>query len=327
MTALHMAGPPRRALGKRRAADRSQSRRWGWLFNLIGVGVSKKIVEGKASGPLCLTFYVRRKFPKSRLAKNQIVPSELQLRALGGTVLTDLVELPGSIVAHAPDDRVRPLQPGIEVSHVFGPGLGSLCAVVERNGRLFGLGCSHVLARCGIDVTAGSTIEQPHAVSDLNQNSVGDLAADFGTIDFKNPNTEDYALFEIDSGTGTPTNLIAGQNRAISTVDGRTAAQLSALTIETELYGIRTQGQPGSILAPKSSFSVRMLKPDMTHANATFTKVVAYHTPCQEGDSGGAVMEKATGNLLGMHFAGGPGFGLFLPAGPLFENHGLKLFA
>jgi len=326
LTAFHMSGPLKRALGKDRAADRRQSRGWGWLFNLIGVGVSRKTVGGKAGDSLCVTFYIRRKFPKSRLGKNQIVPTELRLRALGRTVLTDLVEVPGSIIGHAPDDRVRPLQPGIEVSHIFGPGLGSLCAIVQRGGKVFGLGCSHVLARCGIDVTAGSKIEQPHAVADVQQNSVGALASDFTNISFTKPNTEDYALFEIDPGTGTPSNIIAGQNRSISTVDGRTAAQLGALRVETELYGIHTEGQPGAIFAPKNSFSVSLLKPDMTHANATFTNVVAYHTPCQEGDSGGTVMEKGTANLLGMHFAGVPGFGLFIPAGPLFANHGLKLF-
>ena len=163
--------------------------------------------------------------------------------------------------------------------------------------------------------------------NDAQENAVGKLADDFTTIDFKHPNTEDCALFEIDSAGGTPSNRIAGQDRSISEFDGRTPAQLIASKVETELYGIHTQGQPGKIFASQNSFVVKMLKPDMTHANATFTNVVAYHTPCQEGDSGGAVLEKGTGNLLGMHFAGVPGFGLFIPAGPMFTNHGLKLFA
>ncbi len=327
LTALHLSGTPKRALGADRAADRLQSHRWGWRSNLIGVGVARKVADGKAGDPLCITFYVRRKSPKSRLHPKQIVPAQLRLRALGRTVLTDLVEVPGTLICHAPDDRVRPLQPGIEVSHVSGPGLGSLCAIVQRGGKVFGLGCSHVLARCGIDLTPAGTIEQPHATNDAQENAVGKLADDFTTIDFKHPNTEDCALFEIDSAGGTPSNRIAGQDRSISEFDGRTPAQLIASKVETELYGIHTQGQPGKIFASQNSFVVKMLKPDMTHANATFTNVVAYHTPCQEGDSGGAVLEKGTGNLLGMHFAGVPGFGLFIPAGPMFTNHGLKLFA
>ena len=326
LTALHLSGTPKRALGADRAADRLQSHRWGWRSNLIGVGVARKVADGKAGDPLCITFYVRRKSPKSRLHPKQIVPAQLRLRALGRTVLTDLVEVPGTLICHAPDDRVRPLQPGVEVSHVSGPGLGSLCAIVQRGGKVFGLGCSHVLARCGIDLTPAGPSATPR-----DERRSGECSRKTGrrttTIDFKHPNTEDCALFEIDSAGGTPSNRIAGQDRSISEFDGRTPAQLIASKVETELYGIHTQGQPGKIFALPKLFRRQDAKAGHDPRQRYF-----HECGCIPHTMSGRRFRRCGSRKRHRQparnaLAGVPGFGLFIPAGPMFTNHGLKLFA
>jgi len=330
LTVLHMSGPRKRPLGKARAADHRQSRGWGWRSNVVGIGVAQKAAGGKPGGTLAVTIYVRRKFAKSRLAKNGIVPAELRLRVLGFAVPTDVVELRGNLIGHAPTDQIRPLRPGIEVCHEFGD-FGSLCAIVrwdQRPGRLFGLGCSHTLARCGIDVIPDSDlIEQPLAAVDLHQNSVGILTPKYSRIAFGGPsNAADFAIFEIDATTGAPTNRIMEQDRAIQTVDPRSAEELSQ-QVDTEIFGIRTQGAKGQTVSPHSSWKVALRKPDGTVASAVFTKVVAYETDCSEGDSGAPVLQQGTGNLLGMHFAGiqSSQFGLFVPAAGLFLDNGLAL--
>jgi len=330
LTALHMTGPHKRPMGKQRTTDYRQSRHWGWSSNVVGIGVSRKTAGEDTKGPIAVTIYVRRKFAESRLARQQVIPRELRLPAIGGTVITDLVQLQGTLIGHAPADRIRPLQAGIEAAHEFGD-KGTLCAIVrwqQRPGKVFGLGCSHTFARCGIDVNPDADlVEQPQAVADLNKNSVGTLTSNFSTIAFGGPaNNFDFAVFEIKDPTGAPSNLIIDQARSIQSVDTRSAEELSS-QVETELFGARTQGASGTTLAFHSSWKVGLHKPDGTIGNATFTKVVAYQTDCSEGDSGAPVLEKGKGNLLGMHFAGiqSSRFGLFMPAGPLFTDKGLTL--
>lgn len=341
LTALHMTGAIERPLGKAHAADRRQSRGWDWRANIVGLAVARKVAGGDRGGSLGLTVFVRRKLARSRLEKRQIIPGELNLRALAATVTTDVVELRGRLIAQAGAARVRPLCPGIEVSHQYGDA-GTLCAVVgwkERPGVPFGLGCSHTLARCGICAKPGvDTIEQPQTARDSAADSVGVLTSRYSEIHFGRPeNTADMALFQINDDTGTPSNRIQGENRPrIETIHAGSAEALSH-GVETELFGARSCGVVGETQAYHGSWWVEYRKPLGDLAIATFTKVVAYSTPCVEGDSGAPVLEKGTHNLLGMHFAGGPSradlardqtvpLGLFFPAAPLFEENGLTLW-
>jgi hypothetical protein len=255
LTALHMT-PRNRALGKDRTADHRHSRSWGWRANVVGIGIARKAAGADSRGPLGVTIFVRRKFAKSRLAKNQFVPAELRLRSIGVTVTTDVVQLRGSLIGHAPSDRIRPIQPALEVSHEFGEP-GTMCADVrwnQRAGTLFGLGCSHTIARCGIDVNPDTDlIEQPQSVADADQNSVGTLTPKFSTITFGGAaNIADFAIFQLNAAAGAPSNRIVGQNRTITAVDRRSAEELSD-HVQTDLFGVRTEHAEGETLAFHSS--------------------------------------------------------------------------
>ena len=55
----------------------------------------------------CVTFFVLRKEPKYRLLERERIPESLDFDSVDSSILTDVVEVPGRFVAHAP--RVRPV--------------------------------------------------------------------------------------------------------------------------------------------------------------------------------------------------------------------------
>jgi len=70
--------------------ERVLERHWKELrerANVINVGVGTKIVGGKDTGKPCITVFVRKKIPRSYLARKALIPGEVE------GVPTDVVEL------------------------------------------------------------------------------------------------------------------------------------------------------------------------------------------------------------------------------------------
>jgi hypothetical protein len=83
---------------------------------------------------------VTRKVARNRLSENEVIPSELE------DISTDVVQT-GEIQALALNrqGRVRPVRPGVSISHVSGSA-GTVGCVVTRSGKPFLLSNNHVLA-------------------------------------------------------------------------------------------------------------------------------------------------------------------------------------
>ncbi|HHW10963.1 MAG TPA: hypothetical protein GXX29_13435 [Firmicutes bacterium] len=132
------------------------------LKNVVGCGVSCKIVNGRQSDRPCVVVFVERKLPMAALAAGDVVPPFL------GKTCTDVVEV-GRLRLLSPVSRtsvMRPACPGVSIGH-FRISAGTFGAVVydRRDGTPLVLSNNHVLANAttGSDNRAriGDDIMQP----------------------------------------------------------------------------------------------------------------------------------------------------------------------
>jgi hypothetical protein len=322
LTRFHYAVGRRRKFTRPAARDRRASTSWGWHENVIGMGVSLKREAGqRKADALCVTFYVLRKEPKRRLLGRERIPERLEFESVDGAVLTDVVEVPGRLVAHAP--HLRPVQPGAEVGHMRG-GRGTLGPLVVQGAGNdpLALSCSHVLARSGRIDDFGKQIEQP--VGDSAGDVVGTLI-DFTVLKPKTLTTADVAIASL-SVAAEP--AIAGHQLVPASASAKQAKDFKVGT-KTILFGAVTVGARGEVEAFESTFDIDEMP--FVSGPIHFSGLVAYRGRCAKGDSGGLIMsgepeEKSL--VLGLHTAGRSDgkLGLFQPLGPIMTRFNLRLF-
>jgi hypothetical protein len=305
------------------ARDRRASASWGWHENVVGIGVSLKREDGKRrAGATCVTFFVLRKEPKYRLLRRERIPGCLEFDSVDGGILTDVVEVPGRMVAHAP--HVRPIRPGAEVGHVRG-GRGTLGPIVVQGAgtRPLALSCSHVIARSGRIEEFGKQIEQP--VGDNAGDVVGSLV-DFTVLRSRTLTTADVAFAALSVEANAS---VLGLGVAPGSASDNQAKDFP-VGMKTVLFGSVTNGVRGEVDVFEATFDIAEM-PFVT-GPVHFSGLVAYKTRCAKGDSGGLVMSGEPGNkalVLGMHTAGRTDgrLGLFQPIGPILSRFDLRLFA
>jgi hypothetical protein len=320
LTGFHYS--TRRRKWKRPAVrDRRASASWGWHEKVGGLGVSLKRASGKRSGDdLCVTFYVLRKEPKRRLLVRERIPECLELETVEAGVLTDVVEVPGRMVAHA--SRLRPIQPGAEAGHVRG-GRGTLGPLVLQagSGLPVALSCSHVLARSGRIEDMGRQIEQP--VGDTPGDVVGSLL-DFSVLRSNTMTTTDVAIARL----SVPADPAIAGSGVVPTAASERQAKDFRVGDKTLLFGAVTNNARGEIEAFESTFDIDEMP--FVVGPVHFSGLVAYSTRCAKGDSGAPVMSGEPGQaglVLGIHTAGRSDgrLGLFQPIGPILSKFGLRL--
>ena len=122
--------------------------------NVVACGVGYKISQGQVTNEPSVVVSVTRKVPRHLLPEDEIIPQELE------STPTDVIQT-GEIQALALNrqGRVRPVRPGISISHVSGSA-GTVGCVVTRNGKPFLLSNNHVLAMLNAG-QAGDAVLQP----------------------------------------------------------------------------------------------------------------------------------------------------------------------
>ena len=280
--------------------------------NVIGVGISEKISDDVPTGKLSLTFYVERKIPLSKLRADQAIPPTVP-EALSGpeAIPTDVVVL-GKIKPEAkakkkpnqpaPNAQTNPIQPGYSVGHV-NITAGTLGAIVQKDGKLYILSNSHVLAEGGL-AQIGDSILYPGPADGgkMPENLIGTLAdfkpfivggAYVNTADCAiaaiNPNRLPDMLLEI-NGIGLPKGTIAPVRGMKVMKSGRT----TGLT-EGEIKDVH--------------FRFTLSYQGVGDVNYTDQVLCSRYTA--PGDSGSLVIDKDSGMAVGLHFAGGDGKGIF----------------
>jgi hypothetical protein len=260
--------------------------------NVVGAGIAEKLTEGRKTGELGLVFYVKSKVAPENLDPTKIVPPVVAGPS-GRAVFTDVVEV-GEILPEVNAAR-PPLKSGFSIGH-FNITAGTLGAIVKKRGKPYTLSNSHVLAESGLAAVGDTILFPGQADGGANPaDRCGALTA-FTPFVVGNSftNKADAALASIDPG------LIG------SIVPGILGAS-SPLKVATPQRGMRvikrgrTTGDTESIVRD-TDFRIMIGYPGVG--------IVGYTAG---GDSGSIVVDKASGAIVGLHFAGSPTTSVFTP--------------
>lgn len=122
--------------------------------NVVACGVGYKSRAAQRLGIPSVIVSVTRKLPRETLRDDDVIPAAVE------DVPTDVIET-GEIAAHSLDRRarVRPVRPGVSISHQSGSA-GTAGCIVRRGDQMFILSNNHVLALLN-QASQGDAILQP----------------------------------------------------------------------------------------------------------------------------------------------------------------------
>jgi len=122
--------------------------------NVVGVGIGEKIKAGIPLGRLCLKVYVEKKYPESKLSKNDIISRNVS------SIETDVEEV-GRLIAFGYTGRYRPALGGVSIGHYKITAGTYGCLVKDKiTGEILILSNNHVLANSN-QAKKGDLILQP----------------------------------------------------------------------------------------------------------------------------------------------------------------------
>ncbi len=274
--------------------------------NIVGIGVSQKETEKKETGELGLCFYVEKKVAKSKLDPKKMVPPVLSV-ADRTAVFTDVKQI-GKIVPQVNGKR-SPIQSGFSIGE--GAETGTLGAIVKKGKKFFLLSNSHVLAKSGKG-KVGAAIIYPGDL-DLGGKARQKIAALSHFVPFQVTedfvNRVDAAMAELDEDFANKLNFsIRGAKNPLAVTEPKR-------DMEVIIRG-RTSGNSAGTIKDVH-FSIVLPYPGV--GKVGFIDQVLVTRYSKGGDSGSIVVEKKTGKVVGLHFAGSPDGSVFNPIGDVIK--------
>jgi hypothetical protein len=297
--------PRAEALGTVRAAHMQRVRTIFDDPNIVAVGISEKVSERKPTGELSLCFYVEKKISKRKLGAAKLIPPVVAVPD-GSAVFTDVKQI-GKLLPQA-NIRKSPIRSGYSVGH-RSITAGTLGAIVKKGRKYFLLSNSHVLALSGKG-KIGDKVVYPGP--DDGGKLPADLVATLSAFvpfqvggDFVN--RVDAALAEIVEKRHDDLDFsILDAKKALATIApargmtvakrGRTTGDTESTVEDVNFRAIIEYDDVGKVGFLDQAFCRRYTGP---------------------GDSGAIVVDKKSGKIVGLHFAGASGGSVFNPIGPV----------
>lgn len=267
--------------------------------NIVAVGIAEKRTENKKTGELGLCFYVEKKIAKAKVKSNRIIPPVLSV-ADRRAVFTDVQEI-GKVRPQV-NKRKSPLLSGFSVGN--DTDTGTLGAIVKKGNRLFLLSNSHVLARSGKGKAGDEIIYPGQADTSGKTQAVGVLT---DILPFKRGNDflnrVDAALARVDAGFLDDIDFsIRGAKSPLATID-------PVRDMKIVMRG-RTSGNSEGVVEDVH-FSIVLSYPGVGKVGfIDQVKCTRYSKP---GDSGAIIVDKKSGKIVGLHFAGSTEGSIFNP--------------
>jgi hypothetical protein len=284
--------------------------------NVLGIGISEKESEGKATGLIALTFYVERKKSKGKLSPAERVPPEVPTTIDATKIVTDVKAI-GRLRPEL-NARRKPFQPGNSVGHIDATA-GTLGAVVSRNGEIYILSNSHVLALAGT-AKRGDAIVYPGVFDGGALED--DLVAKLARFTKFTPGTAFVNRVDCALAKPTPERLgdLLSEIKGLG-LPGRTTIK-PVRGMKVVKVGRTTGKTTGKIQDVHFRFT---LDYEGSVGKVGFIDQVLCTRYTDEGDSGSLVLDKATGRAVGLHFAGAEGGSVFSPIDDVLKSLGCKL--
>ncbi len=270
----------------------SFSQLW-WNDIVMGYGVAEQRTDRRPTGKLAVRFYVTRKLPKSRLKSEFLIPRSLRVKTSRGRhvdVPTDVVELDRLPAAQ------RMVGAGQSMGHVIGIRGTFGLAVKDTTGQTYALTCAHVVAPHFLDPT-DAAVESPADSDGIAGPNVMGKVFKFTKFDNTKLNTADAALVKPASDV-TLSNSALGLSSPprFSTL---TPAQFAGMKNRAAIV----QTHRGAVSAVIDSIA-NDLPFDFNGRLFRFTQIVSYLASVEPGDSGSAVVDAMSREVIGLHFAG-----------------------
>jgi hypothetical protein len=289
--------------------------------NVVGVGVDEKYVDGIPTGVPAVKFLVRSKIAPSALSKSELLPARVD------GIETD-VEETGPIVpqvkkrraagaatataAPNPRTRIRPAQPGSSIgfrepadAFVMAGTFGLV--VKDAQGKKHILSNNHVIAfENGVHadgtrrraLAAGAPIFQP-GLLDGGRVATDKIAALTRWIDLRadrEDNDVDGAIALL-----TPQSVARSEILFIGAPTGSTAAMRDMIVHK---FGRTTSYRAGRVSSVSFDVVVPYEVGDVMFADQVAIRGLNNRRFSDSGDSGSAIVERATNKVVGLLFAG-----------------------
>ena len=304
-----------------RAAPASAS-----THNVVGVGIDEKYVDGVSTGMMVLKFLVRTKVRTSALSRRDKLPESVD------GIPTDVEEV-GLIVplgkgaakarrasrsqaaaaTSDPRTRLRPAQPGCSIGFrepndqfIMAGTLGTL--VKDTQGEIYILSNNHVIAyENGVEadgatrrvaVSKGAPIFQP-GLLDGGRTLTDKVAELTRWVDLRadrNDNLVDGAIARVLKST-----LVSRDTLFIGPRTGKKAA---AKDMIVHKFGRTTSYRAGTVSSVFFDVTVPYEVGDVMFTNQIAIRGLDGKRFSDSGDSGSAVLERATNRVVGLLFAG-----------------------
>lgn len=293
--------------------------------NIVGVGIDEKYVDGVPSGVQSIKFLVRSKVAPSNLSKAEMIPSHVN------GVPTDVEEV-GNIVPQGkkkasarhvaagtqaadmpnPRLRIRPAQPGSSVGFEI-PGGQFIMAgtfgllVKDGQGNKYILSNNHVIAgENGVDsggtvrisIPAGSPIFQPGFLDGGNAatDKVASLTRWIKLRADRTNNLVDGAIAKLKSASIANRNILfIGAPKGVATA-----------TVDTVVhkFGRTTSYRAGRISSVSFDVTIPYDVGSVVFQDQIAVRGLGGKRFSDTGDSGSAILERATNKVVGLLFAG-----------------------
>ena len=269
-------------------------------WNLQGVGLGEKLVDGRHTGVMAVKFLVRAKYGERHISENHVLP-----KSISG-LPTDVEEV-GLFRRFqdvtGPRTRIRPAQPGCSVGFADPNGqfvmAGTFGALVQDgNGALHILSNNHVLADEG-QLEPSSPIFQPGLLDggDPNNDQIAQLT-NFIALQADVSNQVDCAIASVPNPEDV-TNAIL----QIGPPQGAGDAQIDETV---QKFGRTTAFSKGQVTSIDTDVSVQYETGTFTFGGQIIVVGLNGQAFSAAGDSGSLIVDSNSNLAVGLLFAGSP---------------------
>ncbi len=273
--------------------------------NVVGVGIGEKLVDGKPVGVQVLKFLVRVKYPAAEISAKDMLPKSVNGLPTDVEEVGLLRALPAAVGPSAmpnPRARFRPASPGCSVGFQDPANqfvmAGTFGAVVKKDGALFILSNNHVLADEN-QLPIGAPIFQP-GLLDGGKPASDQIAtlAQFVQLRPGVMNKVDAAIAK-----ALHTSLITKEILCIGAPQGKVRARIDMIVHK---FGRTTGYTVGRITSTATDVTVQYETGNFTFQNQIIIVGLDNKPFSAAGDSGSAILERASQKAIGLLFAGSP---------------------
>lgn len=285
----------RRAMAASRALTAAATPDPAW--NLQGVGIGEKLVDGRHTGIMAVKFLVRAKYHESHISKEHVLP-----KSISG-LPTDVEEvglfrrLPAVDVAD-PRTRIRPAQPGCSVGFADPNNqfvmAGTFGALAQDANSVYILSNNHVLADEN-QLPIGSPIFQPGLLDDQNADQVAQLN-NFVPL-------QQDASNQVDCAKATVPNL-ADVSNAILQIGPPQGTADAQMDMVVQKFGRTTGYSAGQVTSIDTDVTVQYETGTFTFGGQIIVVGLNGQPFSDSGDSGSLILERDSNMAVGLLFAG-----------------------